>query len=63
VLRYMYQKKACEDGGTCRVNCYFGHFCLVEACSMGCQFELDDHGVDQDIHHWDLGTLSYRNRI
>jgi hypothetical protein len=55
---------ACSNRGACRrVNCYLGHVCSKEGCvDKGCRFEADGHDVDQEIYHWEIGTLRYRNK-
>jgi hypothetical protein len=65
VLRFIMQTSvACSDRGACRrVNCCFGHGCSKEGCGdKGCRFKADTHDVDQEIHHWEMGTLRYRNK-
>jgi hypothetical protein len=61
VLLFKCQNTRCVDGGACRsFNCYFGHSCHWERCAdtqSKCKFEDAELGVDQAVHHWEMGRL------
>jgi len=61
VLRFVCQISRCMYGPACRrMYCNFGHACHREDCGgkhSKCKFPDGGHGVDQTVHHWEMGRL------